>query len=79
MVEAYPVPVTLVSNERLPLVANSRVVCGDKITLKLEHLAVCSWLERFVVEGDIPYLERVMISMVPDGCISDGRTPGVES
>jgi hypothetical protein len=48
----------LVSNESMPLIADSRVVRGNKITLELEHLAVCSWLERFIVKGDIPYLEQ---------------------
>lgn len=79
MVKAYPIPMALVSDESIPLVANSRVVCGDKITLKLEHLTVCSWLESFVVEGNIPYLERVTISMIFVPESSDERTPGVES
>lgn len=69
----------LVSDESMPLVANSRVVCGYKITLELEHLAVCSWLESFVVEGNIPYLEQVTISIISLLEPSDERTPGVES
>lgn len=77
--EAYPIPMALVSDESMPLVADSGVVCGDKITLELEHLAVCSWLESFVVEGNIPYLERLIISMMSVFDSSDERTPGVES
>jgi hypothetical protein len=69
--EAYPIPVALVSNESMPLIADSRVVCGNKITLKLEHLAVCSWLECFVIEGNIPDLKRGMISMAPSVCVLD--------
>jgi hypothetical protein len=57
-IETYPIPMALVSNESMPLIADSRVVRGNKITLELEHLAVCSWLERFIVKGDIPYLEQ---------------------
>lgn len=68
MMEAYPIPMALVSNESMPLVADSRVVCGNKITLKLEHLAVSSWLECFVIEGNIPDLKRGTISMTSSVC-----------
>ena len=67
-IEAYPIPMALVSNESMPLVTDSRIVCGNKITLKLEHFAVRSWLECLVVEGNIPYLVQA-ISMISDMCI----------
>jgi hypothetical protein len=46
----------LVSNESMPFVTDSRVVCGHEITLEFEHLAVRPWLERFIVKGNVPYL-----------------------
>lgn len=40
----------LISDESMPFIAYSRIVRRDKVALKLEDLAVCTWLQSLVVE-----------------------------
>lgn len=44
----------LVSDESMPLVAYSRIICSHKVALELENFTVRTRLYSLVVEADIP-------------------------